>query len=57
VALRPARLSSYAKLGFKPVHRYGVGVLADIKSLTREELADQFKAWELPAYRLDQLLN
>lgn len=32
-------------------------MLADIKSLTREELADQFKAWELPAYRLDQLLN
>jgi 23S rRNA (adenine2503-C2)-methyltransferase len=32
-------------------------VLADIKSLTREELAEQFKAWGLPAYRLDQVLN
>jgi 23S rRNA (adenine2503-C2)-methyltransferase len=32
-------------------------VLADIKSLTREELAEQFKAWDLPAYRLDQLLS
>jgi 23S rRNA (adenine2503-C2)-methyltransferase len=32
-------------------------VLADIKSLTREELAVQFKTWDLPAYRLDQLLN
>jgi 23S rRNA (adenine2503-C2)-methyltransferase len=32
-------------------------VRPDIKSLTREELAEQFKAWQLPAYRLDQLLN
>lgn len=32
-------------------------MLADIKSLTREELLEQFKAWDLPAYRLDQLLN
>jgi 23S rRNA (adenine2503-C2)-methyltransferase len=32
-------------------------VLADIKSLNREQLAEQLKAWALPAYRLDQLLH
>jgi 23S rRNA (adenine2503-C2)-methyltransferase len=32
-------------------------MLADIKSFTREQLADQFRAWDLPAYRVDQLLN
>jgi len=32
-------------------------VPADIKSLTRAELTDQFKAEGLPAYRADQLLN
>lgn len=31
-------------------------VLPDIKSQTREELAQQFAAWKLPTYRLDQLL-
>ena len=30
---------------------------ADIKSQTREELAEQFSAWGLPAYRLDQALQ
>jgi 23S rRNA (adenine2503-C2)-methyltransferase len=30
---------------------------ADIKSQTREELAEQFKAWSLPAYRVDQVLQ
>jgi len=32
-------------------------VLPDIKSLTREELADQFKGWGLPGYRADQVLK
>jgi len=32
-------------------------VLPDIRALTREELSSQFKAWNLPAYRVDQLLN
>jgi 23S rRNA (adenine2503-C2)-methyltransferase len=30
---------------------------ADVRSQTREELAAQFEAWSLPAYRLDQLLE
>jgi 23S rRNA (adenine2503-C2)-methyltransferase len=33
-----------------------VGVL-DARSQTREELAEQFQAWALPAYRLDQVLE
>jgi 23S rRNA (adenine2503-C2)-methyltransferase len=32
-------------------------VLPDIKSLTREELEAQFKAWDVPAYRVTQLLE
>jgi len=32
-------------------------VLADIKSLTHDELASQFKGWGLPAYRVDQVLK
>jgi len=32
-------------------------VLTDIKSLTREELETQFKAWHEPVYRVDQLLD
>jgi 23S rRNA (adenine2503-C2)-methyltransferase len=32
-------------------------VLADIKSLTRDELAAQFKAWNLPGYRVSQVLK
>ena len=32
-------------------------MLADIKSLTRDELATQFKGWGLPGYRVDQVLN
>jgi 23S rRNA (adenine2503-C2)-methyltransferase len=32
-------------------------VPTDIKSLTREELETQFKAWNEPVYRIDQLLN
>jgi 23S rRNA (adenine2503-C2)-methyltransferase len=32
-------------------------MLPDIKSLTRDELAAQFQSWDLPAYRLDQLLK
>jgi 23S rRNA (adenine2503-C2)-methyltransferase len=32
-------------------------VLPDIRSQTRDALAEQFKAWNEPAYRLDQLLN
>jgi len=32
-------------------------VLTDIKSLTREELEAQFKAWGEPAYRVAQLLD
>lgn len=29
----------------------------DIRSLTREELGEQFKSWGQPAYRVDQLLH
>src|SRR5687767_10831903 len=29
----------------------------DVKSLTREELAEQFEKWGHPAYRVDQLLH
>ena len=32
-------------------------MLADIKSFTRDELAAQFKSWDLPGYRLDQVLK
>lgn len=32
-------------------------MLPDIRSQTRDALAEQFKAWNEPAYRLDQLLN
>jgi 23S rRNA (adenine2503-C2)-methyltransferase len=32
-------------------------VLADIKSLTRDELAAQFNAWSLPGYRASQVLK
>jgi 23S rRNA (adenine2503-C2)-methyltransferase len=32
-------------------------VLTDIKSLTREEIEAQFKAWEQPVYRVTQLLE
>jgi 23S rRNA (adenine2503-C2)-methyltransferase len=32
-------------------------VLTDIKSLTRDELAAQFTAWQQPAYRVGQLLE
>jgi 23S rRNA (adenine2503-C2)-methyltransferase len=32
-------------------------VLTDIKSLTRDELEAQFKAWEQPVYRVTQLLE
>ena len=32
-------------------------VLPDIKSQTREELVQRFAEWQLPAYRLDQLLH
>ncbi len=32
-------------------------MLADIKSFTREDLAAQFKTWELPGYRVDQVLK
>ena len=32
-------------------------MLADIKSFTRDELAAPFKSWNLPGYRLDQVLR
>ena len=32
-------------------------MLIDIKSLTREELEEQFKCWKQPAYRVTQLLE
>src|SRR5580658_443520 len=32
-------------------------MLPDIKSLTREELEAQFKAWDVPVYRVTQLLE
>jgi len=32
-------------------------VLTDIKSLTRDELEDRFKAWEQPVYRVTQMLE
>ncbi len=31
--------------------------LTDVKSLTKEELAEQFASWEQPSYRVDQLLQ
>lgn len=34
-----------------------MAVLPDIKSLTRDELAIQFKDWDQPAYRVEQLLT
>jgi 23S rRNA (adenine2503-C2)-methyltransferase len=34
-----------------------MGVLTDIKSLTREEIESQFKTWQQPAYRVAQLLD
>ncbi len=34
-----------------------MGVLKDIKSLTRDELETRFKAWEQPVYRVGQLLE
>ena len=34
-----------------------MGVLTDIKSLTREELEVQFAAWEQPVYRVKQLMD
>jgi 23S rRNA (adenine2503-C2)-methyltransferase len=36
---------------------YLSAVLPDIKSLTREELEAQFRAWELPDYRVKQLMD
>jgi 23S rRNA (adenine2503-C2)-methyltransferase len=38
------------------IHEFNI-VLTDIKSLTREELETQFKLWQEPSYRVDQLLN
>ena len=32
-------------------------MLADIKSVTRDELAEQFKIWGQPAYRVEQVLQ
>ena len=32
-------------------------MLTDIKSLTRDELEDRFKAWEQPVYRVTQMLE
>src|SRR5262249_38484568 len=46
-----------SKLGLLPSADYGGPVMADIKSLTRPELAEQFAAWNQPAYRVDQLLH
>jgi 23S rRNA (adenine2503-C2)-methyltransferase len=34
-----------------------MAMLTDIKSLTREELENQFRAWNQPAYRVEQLLD
>src|SRR5205814_254997 len=36
---------------------YTGDVACDIKSLTREELEDQFQKWAEPPYRVDQLLR
>ncbi len=44
-------------LGLARPQDYAVPVLADIKSLTRDELAEQIKAWNLPGYRVDQVLK
>jgi len=32
-------------------------MLPDVRSVTREELAAQFQTWDLPGYRLDQMLD
>ena len=44
-------------LGLGCAQPYSVRVLADIKSLTRDELTGQFKGWGLPGYRVDQVLQ
>ena len=43
-------------LGLAGANGYASGVTLDIKSQTREELAALFKEWELPPYRVDQVL-
>jgi len=44
-------------LGLRGTQAYSEDVLADIKSLLRDELAAQFKSWGLPGYRVDQVLK
>jgi len=44
-------------LGLPEPAIYIAGVLADIKSLTREELDAQFETWGQPSYRVAQLLE
>src|SRR5262245_50264493 len=46
-----------SRLGLPPCPRYAVGMLVDVRSQTREELALQFQSWALPAYRLEQVLE
>jgi len=41
----------------RPLIRYAVRVLSDIKSQTREELETLFREWEQPVYRVNQLLD
>ena len=45
------------RLGLSIGSAYALRVLTDIKSLTREELEAQFKAWQEPTFRVDQLLD
>src|SRR6266850_8235621 len=46
----PCRPSSF-KTRLRPV------MLVDVRAQTRDELAVQFGAWDLPSYRLNQLLQ
>ncbi len=44
-------------LGLSHPPPYSQRVLADIKSFTRDELVVHFKSWNLPGYRVDQVLK
>src|SRR5580698_3622648 len=50
-------VSSYFLFPFKLLIGYALPMLPDIKSLTREELDAQFKTWDVPVYRVTQVLE
>jgi 23S rRNA (adenine2503-C2)-methyltransferase len=53
----PPPAAARSVLGLRTRRAYPVGVLADIRSLLRDELTTQFKSWDLPGYRADQVLK